>query len=81
MRTGTIASIRAVENGVIVCVTDPVIVKKNRSSKGIYQSPEKDYTFPNLKKALKWIGDNESKLMPDANDDEYGSTFGTISGD
>lgn len=74
MRTGTIAEIRRVENGFVVCATDPAIVKANRDPKKSYRSSEVEYAFTSLQKALAWIKANEATLVPE-DDDEYATSF------
>jgi hypothetical protein len=70
MRSGVIAEIERVENGFEVCVSDPAICKANAKPNGKYQNPEKEYVFPDLNKALKWIKDNADTLcaVPDEDD-------------
>ena len=79
MRTGDICTIRALENGVAVCVRDPAIVKANNSAKGGYQDPEREYAFPDLDKAMKWVKENAGDLMskPDAKT-EFNETYDAI---
>jgi hypothetical protein len=79
MRTGNVCEIRQLENGVAVCVMDPAIRKKNQSGKGSWQDPEKEYAFPTPEKAMKWINDNWSTLVPGPDDDtpsgQYAAAF------
>jgi hypothetical protein len=76
MRTGTIAEIRTIENGFVVCVDDPVVRKANRNPKVPYKDPEKEYSFPTIEKALAWIKANVKNLTPEVDDeDEYKSSF------
>jgi len=77
MRTGTIAEIRTIENGFVVCVDDPAVRKANRNPKTPYQDPEKEYSFPTIEKALAWIKANAKTLTPEPDDDgdEYKTSF------
>jgi hypothetical protein len=64
MRTGVICEIERAENGICVCVDDPVIRKANAKPNAKWQDPEKEYVFPSLDKALKWVKENADKLSP-----------------
>jgi hypothetical protein len=74
MRTGVIAEIERVENGFEVCVTDPAICKANAKPNARYQDPEKEYVFPTLEKALKWIKANADTLCAMPEDDKSSFT-------
>lgn len=75
MRTGNLCEIRTIENGVEVCVMDPVLKKKNQTSKGPWIDPEKEYAFPTMDKALAWIKANYTKWMPTDDEDQAGGTY------
>lgn len=65
----TIARIGKLENGYTVCVTDRAAQAANRKPNAVWKDADREYAFPTLKAALKWIADNESTLTPDESDD------------
>lgn len=70
MRTGNLCEIRSIENGIEVRVMDPEIRKKNQTSKGPWIDPEKEYAFPDMAKALKWIAANYEAWLPKSETDD-----------
>jgi hypothetical protein len=73
MRTGVIAEIERAANGFTVCVEDPAIRKANGKPNTRYQDPEREYVFPTLDKALKWIKENADTLAPMPDEDDSSS--------
>jgi hypothetical protein len=72
----TIARIRKLTNGFVVCATDPAIVKSNATSKGRWQNPEVEYAFKTFEEVLRWLKAQKDTLLPAPDDEEeYANSF------
>lgn len=71
-------SIERTQNGFLVRITDPKIVKQNQTRDkssdccAPWQDPQVKYSFEDEKGVIKFITDNIDKALPV---DEYSSTF------
>lgn len=71
-------SIERTQNGFLVRITDPKIVKQNQTGDkssdccAPWQDPQVKYSFEDEKGVIKFITDNIDKALPV---DEYSSTF------
>lgn len=67
-------SIERLANGYEVEITDPKIVKENRSSSPNrpWRNPKKSYGFKTVEEVLTFLKANLDKALPE---DDYGSTF------
>jgi len=64
--------IKRAANGYTVCMCDPEIQKKNRSSDGPYQDPNVEFVFQDKQKLVEFLGTAVDKL-PEG--DEYSTAF------
>ncbi len=71
---GYCCKIERLANGFEVEMTDPAIVKANRTSgpNRSWRSPEVSYAFKTVGEVVKFLEKNLDKAV---SDDEYGSTF------
>jgi hypothetical protein len=65
--------IERAQNGFVVCMNDPVIVAKNRKSKGVYVNPEQQFVFDDEDDLIAFITKNLDKIIPEK--DEYATSF------
>jgi len=70
--------IKRAENGYVVCMTDPEIMKKNRSDNGPYQDPEREYIMQTREEVAAFLTENMDKALADV-DDGYGEAFAKMS--
>jgi hypothetical protein len=69
----TVMRVERLANGYTVEVCDPAVMAKNKSSKGMYSNPWKEYAFSDDKTALAFI----TKILPTlkADDSEAADAF------
>jgi len=68
--------LKRAENGYMVCVSDPAIVKANEKSTGAWKDPERQYVFETLKAAMNFIEAVADKALPkDETKDPYADAF------
>ena len=69
------ASIRIerAQNGFVVCMEDPAIVKANRESDGPWKDPMQQFVFDDKEGVIKFLTANLDKIVPD--EDDYDSSF------
>ena len=73
----SILRIEKLENGYTVSISDPKIQEKNRTSKGPWQDPEKEYAFKDAKEVADFVAKNLDSLEPPMSDEEvYKEAFG-----
>lgn len=72
---GTMNSIRIerAQNGFVVCMDDPAIVKANRESDGPWKDPQQSFVFDDKAGVIEFLTNNLDKIIPDGED--YESSF------
>jgi len=72
----TIATIRKITNGFIICANDPAIQKANKDPKKPYRNSSVEYTFDTFEKVLKWLKEQKDNLVPEPDSTaEYANSF------